>query len=195
MGKSSIFGDFIYYQLILNNLDSDGTIMTSKRVNSADFENFSKKASKHNGLIQFFLPVKTFSWNFSLLNNVFIKVSYPGWTTISTGLYPESHGILGNQMLDLKNKLIFNFRIESSTKMPHWWQDAEPIWTTATRNNKKSYLRFWSRCDVPFEGILPDQCTGYRENRGVQVFRETLNLAIDHLLQDYQLAMVKNLIL
>jgi hypothetical protein len=173
--------------------------MSCKRMSYADFPNFFKKVFKHNGLIQFSHPVRTFSLTtFSDLKksdkNTFDSESYPGWTTISTGLYPESHGILGNRMFDLKNNVMFDLNNETSTKMLHWWQDAEPIWTTATRNNKKSYLRLWSRCDVPFDEIIPDKCTGYREARGVQVIRHTLDLAIDHLLKDYQLAMVKNIL-
>lgn len=121
----------------------------------------------------------------------FPSLSYPAWTTIrlafrfttaivgqnihfhseidqafclssirSTGLYAESHGILGNNFLDLKQGAAFGIGGDS-TKSEMWWQDAEPIWITATRNNQKSFLHLWSRCDVPFKGLLPRRCTGY----------------------------------
>lgn len=122
---------------------------------------------------------------------VFPSLSYPAWTTISTGVYPETHGIMGNYMFDLKLDAVFDLFNHTSTSKVHWWQSAEPIWTTATRYNKKSFLRFWSRCDVPVNEINPDKCTGYREARGVQAIRDTLNMAVEHLQKDYDLAMVR----
>lgn len=34
------------------------------------------------------------------LSSVFPSVSYPSWTTLYTGLWPESHGIVGNFFYD-----------------------------------------------------------------------------------------------
>merc|ERR1712106_107618 len=34
------------------------------------------------------------------LESVFLAESFPAWQTIQTGLYPESHGIVGNQFYD-----------------------------------------------------------------------------------------------
>lgn len=93
---------------------------------------------------------------------VFPSESYPAWTTISTGVYPENHGILGNYMYDLKHNATFNLNDELSTGVPGWWQNAEPLWTTATRYNKRAFLHLWSRCDVPFQDIIPHRCTSYR---------------------------------
>ncbi|XP_021967716.1 glycerophosphocholine cholinephosphodiesterase ENPP6 [Folsomia candida] len=121
---------------------------------------------------------------------IFPSESYPAWTTISTGLHPENHGILANYMFDLKHGAVFDLDDDSSTSKVLWWQDAEPIWITATRQNKKSFLHLWSRCDVPFQEILPHRCSGYRPAPGIDQFRNTLNLAVDSLLKDYELAMV-----
>lgn len=128
----------------------------------------------------------------------------------STGVYPENHGILGNYMYDLKYRALFSIEDDMSTSLVHWWQNAEPLWTTATRYKKKAFLHYWSRCDVPFQEIVPFRCTSYRPGTndwlfrasnidynpksftagGIKILRDTLNRAVDHLLQDYQLAMV-----
>lgn len=126
---------------------------------------------------------------------VFPSLSYPCWTTISTGVYPEYHGILGNYMFDLQRDAVFDLNNHTTTRMEHWWQEIEPIWTTATRYKKKAYLRYWSRCDVPFDQIKPETCMGYTEVRGVKAIRDTLRVAVDSLQKDYDLVMVTILIL
>ena len=59
----------------------------------------------------------------------------------STGVYPETHGIIGNYMLDLLNdpngNEMFSLGDLNSTKREKWWKKSEPIWVTATRNNKR----------------------------------------------------------
>ncbi|GFY45365.1 hypothetical protein TNIN_451601 [Trichonephila inaurata madagascariensis] len=41
---------------------------------------------------------------------------------------------------------------------PHWWNDAEPIWITAEKNNKKSALYWWAGCEVEIKGAHPTIC-------------------------------------
>ena len=81
---------------------------------------------------------------------IFPSLSYPAWTTLSTGVYPEIHGIIGNYMYDQKYEAVFDLNEEASTKRLEWWQSSEPIWISATREQKKIFQRYWSRCDVPF---------------------------------------------
>ena len=38
---------------------------------------------------------------------LFPTLSYPSWTTLSTGLYPAHHGIVGNYIYDPKDKDYF----------------------------------------------------------------------------------------
>jgi len=123
---------------------------------------------------------------------VFPSLSYPAWTTISTGVYPENHGIIGNYMFDLKHSTLFELMNHTSTSRVHWWQNKEPIWITATRHNKRAFLRLWSRCDVPFNDIKPEVCSGFREARGIQAIRDTLNVAVKQLQQNFDLVMVHN---
>lgn len=98
-------------------------------------------------------------------------------------------------MFDLQRDAVFDLNNHTTTRMEHWWQEIEPIWTTATRYKKKAYLRYWSRCDVPFDQIKPETCMGYTEVRGVKAIRDTLRVAVDSLQKDYDLVMVTILII
>ncbi|CAL8070724.1 unnamed protein product [Orchesella dallaii] len=107
---------------------------------------------------------------------VFPSLSYACWTTIGTGVYPEVHGILGNYMYDRQNDIVFSIDDLASTQREEWWQNSEPIWITATKNNKKAFLRDWSRCDVPFNGTMPAVCSGYTGAPGVGAINDLMTL-------------------
>lgn len=54
--------------------------------------------------------------------------TFPNHWSLVTGLYPESHGIVGNTMYSTETKQWFHV----STKNPTWW-GGEPIWKTLRR--------------------------------------------------------------
>lgn len=124
---------------------------------------------------------------------IFPSLSFPSWTTIATGLYPENHNVLGNYMLHLGEEelpeTVFHLK-DNSTMLPLWWDSAEPIWITATKNYKKVFMANWARCEVPFEGILPAECTGYTYQSINTRFRDDLNTAVKRLKNGFSLAMV-----
>ncbi|ODM96364.1 Ectonucleotide pyrophosphatase/phosphodiesterase family member 6 [Orchesella cincta] len=122
---------------------------------------------------------------------VFPSISYPSWTTISTGVYPEVHGILSNYMFDQHLQAVFDYKNNTSVSMEHWWQNAEPIWITATRHGRKALLNRWSRCDVPFDGIKPETCVSYDDVvDGTGSTVDAFRIAVESLQQDYDLVMI-----
>jgi ectonucleotide pyrophosphatase/phosphodiesterase family protein 6 len=155
-------------------------------LDSFRWDYYERQKSELRGLPLFLQEGVQTEW----VEPVFPSHSYPAWTTISTGVYPENHGIIGNYMFDLKHSQLFNLLNHTSTSKVQWWQNAEPIWITATRYNKKAFLRFWSRCDVPFNDIKPETCSGYREAAGLEALRSTLFIAVNQLQKDYDLVMV-----
>lgn len=81
------------------------------------------------------------------LINTFVTKTFPNHYTIVTGLYEESHGIVGNNMYDP----VFNetFYIGSSTYLDSkWWKHGEPIWITNQKAWKKSAVVFWPGSEV-----------------------------------------------
>ncbi|CAL4159919.1 unnamed protein product, partial [Meganyctiphanes norvegica] len=123
------------------------------------------------------------------MNPLFPSVSCPSWTTLATGLYAESHGIVGNHFYDPTDGDHFSLFDNSTTAKQKWWT-AEPIWTTSTKNGLRTALYLWSRCDLPFEGVVPELCTPYTHIRGKEIFTKNLMDAINKLEDGYDFAMI-----
>ncbi|XP_065059538.1 venom phosphodiesterase CdcPDE-like isoform X2 [Rhopilema esculentum] len=77
------------------------------------------------------------------MRSQFPTKSYPNLRSIVTGLYPESHGIVGNSFLSGDKNESFAYWT-STSKEGKWWL-GEPIWTTAKKQGVKSAVYyFWS---------------------------------------------------
>ncbi|XP_035984802.1 ectonucleotide pyrophosphatase/phosphodiesterase family member 2 isoform X1 [Fundulus heteroclitus] len=72
---------------------------------------------------------------------VYPSKTFPNLYSIATGLYPESHGIVGNSMYDPTFDATFNLR--SREKLNHRWWGGQPIWITALRQGLKAASFFW----------------------------------------------------
>jgi len=84
--------------------------------------------------------------------DAFQSESLPAFMTMSTGRYPETHGLVSNRMKDLSSGEIFDV----TSKDPKWWNAAEPIWiTNEKRNGSSSALCFWPGFDIEFDGKHP----------------------------------------
>ncbi|CAH2285817.1 ectonucleotide pyrophosphatase phosphodiesterase family member 2 isoform X2 [Pelobates cultripes] len=72
---------------------------------------------------------------------VYPTKTFPNLYTLATGLYPESHGIVGNSMYDP----IFyaNFSLRSREKFNHRWWGGQPIWITSAKQGVKAATFFW----------------------------------------------------
>ena len=107
--------------------------------------------------------------------------------------YPESHQVLGNHMFDASEPdpdlSAFHLGNKSTTLQSKWWNTAEPIWTTATKSNKRVYLRYWSRCDVPFDGILPEVGLGYGGEKSGNDVKDTFDIIPAKIHHNFSLVM------
>lgn len=83
----------------------------------------------------------------------FPSVTFPNHYTIATGLYPESHGIIGNSMYDPEFKA--SFCLSCSEKQKNRWWGGEPIWNTVLKQGKRSASYFWTGSDVDIEDMRP----------------------------------------
>ncbi|XP_046449994.1 glycerophosphocholine cholinephosphodiesterase ENPP6-like [Daphnia pulex] len=127
------------------------------------------------------------------VNPIFPSLSYASWTTLSTGLYAENHNIIGNYFHDSYRKETFELFNRTLTSNQRWWQDAEPIWTTATRRGRKVGTFLWARSDIPVQGILPHQAQGFQLTKGAGILGTNLEKTIKMLQsEDYDLVMVYN---
>nr|XP_057912394.1 ectonucleotide pyrophosphatase/phosphodiesterase family member 2 isoform X3 [Doryrhamphus excisus] len=79
---------------------------------------------------------------------VYPSKTFPNLYTLATGLYPESHGIIGNSMYDPVFDATFTLR--SREKLNHRWWGGQPIWITALKQGLKAATFFWPGA-VPLE--------------------------------------------
>ncbi|XP_031957623.1 ectonucleotide pyrophosphatase/phosphodiesterase family member 3 isoform X2 [Corvus moneduloides] len=77
----------------------------------------------------------------------------------NSGLYPESHGIIDNNMYDVHLNAHFSLSGEEKFK-PAWWK-GQPVWLTAMYQNLTAGTFFWPGSDVPIEGTYPTLYTIY----------------------------------
>lgn len=88
------------------------------------------------------------------LNPEFPSKTFPNHYSMITGLYPESHGIVGNVFYDPKMELMFNFNNFSGTLDPRWWL-GEPLWNLFNRSNLKTASYYWPGSEVEINGSRP----------------------------------------
>ncbi|CAF0903576.1 unnamed protein product [Rotaria sp. Silwood1] len=83
----------------------------------------------------------------------FVTMTFPNHISIATGMYQEDHGIIHNRFFDtnIKKSITFDTRDEGQ------WADpkVEPIWITATKQNKRSAVIYWPASHNIFNGVRP----------------------------------------
>lgn len=79
--------------------------------------------------------------------------TFPNHYTIVTGLVPDRHGIVANNMWDAELGR-FTMAIRSAVQDARWW-GGEPIWVTAERAGLRTAPMFWPGSEAPIGGALP----------------------------------------
>jgi predicted AlkP superfamily pyrophosphatase or phosphodiesterase len=91
----------------------------------------------------------------------FPSVTLPNHTTLVTGLYPDHHGIVNNQMEDpAMPGVLFSLTNAHDVR---WWSGHTPIWVTAERQGLHAASEFWPAADIPNHGVLPEHVRGFDE--------------------------------
>lgn len=72
----------------------------------------------------------------------FPSVTFPNHWTLVTGLYPESHGIVGNSFFDPATGKEFYYTDPARSHSVSWW-GGEPIWATAEKQGVKTAVHMW----------------------------------------------------
>lgn len=77
--------------------------------------------------------------------------TFPNHYTIVTGLYPEHHGIVANNIRDAE---LGSFTMADSLAVRdgRWW-GGEPIWVTAEKQGKRAANFFWPGSEAEIEGV------------------------------------------
>jgi predicted AlkP superfamily pyrophosphatase or phosphodiesterase len=85
---------------------------------------------------------------------VFPSKTFPNHYTMVTGLYPERHGIVSNNMVDPALPRRFSLSDWDSQQDTRWW-GGEPMWVTAQRQGHIAGTLFWPGSDVVIAGQRP----------------------------------------
>ena len=119
------------------------------------------------------------------VQNVFPTVTFPNHFTIVTGQFPESHGLISNNMYDP----VLNDSFSMNTNDSRWWNTfSEPLWITNQKQEHKSGMCYWPGYDVEYKGLNASYTTsGYGYNKpfitlkGVMPWKERVDVVIKWL--------------
>ena len=92
----------------------------------------------------------------------FPSVTFPNHYTLVTGLYPESHGVVGNTFWDPELQEEFYYTDPSRSMQPKWWAGGEPLWVTAEKQDVRSAIHMWpgSEAHIQLEPTFLDKYNG-----------------------------------
>jgi predicted AlkP superfamily pyrophosphatase or phosphodiesterase len=83
----------------------------------------------------------------------FPSVTFPNHYTLVTGLYPESHGIVGNTFWDVELQEEFYYT-NPLAMQPKWW-GGEPLWVTAENQGIRTAIHMWPGSEAHIMAVEP----------------------------------------
>ncbi len=97
------------------------------------------------------------------LSPSFPSKTFPNHLTLVTGLYPESHGVVGNSMFDPAltdvgdGRLGAEFSIHRAADLAdaRWFEDCVPVWLAAERAGLVTAVMDWPGSAAPVGGMFP----------------------------------------
>lgn len=92
----------------------------------------------------------------------FPTITFPNHYTLATGLYPDSHGIVGNTFFDKGLNRTFNYKSHASSLEPEWW-GGEPIWTSVELQGQRSAVHMWPGSEVPHQNKMSSYLQPYNK--------------------------------
>ncbi len=84
--------------------------------------------------------------------------TFPNHYSIVTGLYPQNHGIVENNVFDYGT--VFNMSKAEEVANSRWWW-GEPIWVTAEKQGQKAASYFWVGTGTEIQGKWPSIYRNY----------------------------------
>ncbi|MFZ1699484.1 MAG: ectonucleotide pyrophosphatase/phosphodiesterase [Pyrinomonadaceae bacterium] len=78
--------------------------------------------------------------------------TFPNHYTIATGLYPQNHGIVENNVYDFGT--VFSMSKREEVENPRWW-GGEPIWVTAEKQGQRAASYFFVGTETEIKGVSP----------------------------------------
>src|SRR5207253_2394440 len=81
---------------------------------------------------------------------------FPNHYTLVTGLRPDHHGIVENNMEDPAIPgVTFKMSNQAAVVDRRWWDEGEPLWVTAERSGIRTATMYWPGSEAPIHGVRP----------------------------------------
>jgi len=93
---------------------------------------------------------------------VYPTLTFPNHYSIATGLYPDNHGIVGNNIYDPEFKQTFSLSKREEVQNGRWWL-GEPIWVTAEKQGQRASAFFFPGTEAEIGGKRPRNWKTYDE--------------------------------
>jgi predicted AlkP superfamily pyrophosphatase or phosphodiesterase len=84
--------------------------------------------------------------------------TFPNHYTVATGLYPQNHGIVENNVYDFGE--VFSMSKRAEVQNPRWWW-GEPIWVTAEKQGQIAASYFFVGTETLIGGEAPTHWRAY----------------------------------
>ena len=84
----------------------------------------------------------------------FPSKTYPNHYTLVTGLRPDHHGLVDNNIEDAKGRR-FSMADRAAVGDRFWWDEGEPIWVAAERAGLRTAPLGWPGSEAAVHGIRP----------------------------------------
>lgn len=93
----------------------------------------------------------------------FPTVTFPNHYTLVTGLHPDNHGVVGNNMIDAE---LGRFSLGNAAAVTdrRWWDQGEPIWVTAENAGIVTGTMFWPGSEADIRGVRPTHWTTFDQS-------------------------------
>jgi predicted AlkP superfamily pyrophosphatase or phosphodiesterase len=99
------------------------------------------------------------------MNPSYPTLTFPNHYTLVTGLRPDRHGVVHNQMRDAELGNFVSRRYDGLDA--RWWSGGEPLWSTLERAGQPTAVLFWPGSAVEIHGERPSQWRPFDKDMSV----------------------------
>lgn len=138
--------------------------------------------SNLTNLTSFHRMISDGAWAVNGIKNTFLTKTFPNHFTLVTGLYEETHGIVGNEIYDPVFNATFSIAHPEEVEKPRWYT-GEPIWVTnqIQDTNHHSGCVMWPSSIAPIEGFMPHRLQLFDKNVS---YLERVQIVVDWFVDD-----------
>ncbi|XP_072291692.1 glycerophosphocholine cholinephosphodiesterase ENPP6 [Eucyclogobius newberryi] len=111
----------------------------------------------------------------------FPSLSYPNYYSLMTGRHCDAHQMTGNYMWDESSKKEFWIGMKPDSRLPLWWDGAEPLWVTAQKSGRNVFMYYWPGCEVQILGVKPAVCEEYYYYPSLQNLTNSIESSLNAL--------------